>query len=1297
MSTDEDEKKAGLDDSSDDDCPNFSVYSAETMALAKNISEPNETGAQEQEKDESRVEEEREEDLVQLDDDEDEDVVEGLDESLAEVSESAAKGGSNKKCELELHDDSDWDELNNDKGPVVDNNVAKPVDGEAVMDLKDEQRQEETDQLNTESISEDEEAEMVVNDNNSRRSLTPCLDEKHPEVDVENDRCSVMETVQTGRKTEDLELISDDDMAEQNLSNKSTKRDHRQGTEADEFKRLSKTTKERNYRDKDRRSPSPKKRARSPEKKREAHSPLSRSRNRRKDLVRYDVRNVIEGRKQRPDKYGRDTTTQKRSRSKSRSSSLSSLSPDETRRSRSRSRRRRSRSRSRSRSLRRHHRRGGRGSKSPARRPRGRVSRSPATRKRRSLSRFTMSPSASRSPSPALHPHPTTVGRLESPERRAKHQSPSRIKNGRSEQRKKEERRALSPVVALSKRRRRRSRSMSSSSSPTKQQQPPHHKNQKSRYTEPDPLNKSWTPPLRTEDRLLEPAGNFKVVVKNSGASKKEKKAKRRKLDKKRETAERSGKKEKKKKSKQGGTKTSGPSKEVFHSGDNILVSVNFSSKRAAAPALVGSTDAAMNSAQTTIVTLPPSKDQIVTQKQRQEQRQLQREKALAEAARSSTSKSGAKSRRAVSPSTGRTTTLVVTKNRRHRKVDAKPVAIIDLDGSPFRVMTPSPKAVIVLSDSDGEAAGAERKNKKSKKAQPEGSDVKKSRQQEPPSILSHNSKVDAALSKRLAGASVAASAATVSGGDDVDNGGGTPPQPPPSLSSGDKLPNAMNSSSSSAAMMDNSGPKTPPEPTMKFSMSMRSKSSVLRTANPLHDAREEEEEEEEQQQTQQHQQQDQQMPQEKTNTNGTSEVPRTVIPQTEIDPLISTAQAATNIGDTSGLSTGQSSVAVNSVDQSSSANSIAASSANNSGTGSSNKIGPNTPPEPAPTSPDAYDPFEPTKSNSVSPVQDMDLSSSKNVDQRGSSGTGAPVKIVNSPRHKDLRSLDEHKGKIPVSDLVMKLLNSTAGHHHHVHHLSGSNSDMGMVGSLSPPPPPPPYLEKSLERGAESQGAKGITILSNVVIQSGKGVDTGAQASGKSLKHVAAYSTMNSTTTSYSIMKQMQTEAKRMLYSKHKATPPSIVTTATATTCTPTLTQAMLKKHNAECTLMDIAAESPYSPGSSDFDDLFEPPMETTRIPSLPAPSPMKGGSGAVAGKNQAELFDSIFGSHSPPTTGGQKAWTPSKARKQQQQQQSGRGHSSTPRRSSHNRSESRKSERVRSKGLITYFLEPFRAQRHR
>lgn len=40
---------------------------------------------------------------------------------------------------------------------------------------------------------------------------------------------------------------------------------------------------------------------------------------------------------------------------------------------------------------------------------------------------------------------------------------------------------------------------------------------------------------------------------------------------------------------------------------------------------------------------------------------------------------------------------------RKHKKITAKPVAIIDLDRSPFKEITPSPKAVIVLSDSDHE------------------------------------------------------------------------------------------------------------------------------------------------------------------------------------------------------------------------------------------------------------------------------------------------------------------------------------------------------------------------------------------------------------------------------------------------------------------------------------------------------------------------------------------------------------------------------------------------------------------
>lgn len=825
-------------------------------------------------------------------------------------------------------------------------------------------------------------------------------------------------------------------------------------------------------------------------------------------------------------------------------------------------------------------------------------------RKRRSLSRFTMSPSLSRSPSPA----PRNNNRAGRSPLGRRHGGASPInrpgRNGKGEE---ADRKKDPEKDTLHTRRRRRSRDASLTSS-SHSVSPGRRKEKTGRFT--DDLEKSWTPPLRAEDHPLVVGDNFKVVVKNSVPSKekkekrdKKRRRKEREEEKRREADREREKRREKKKSKKDGK--GGPSKEVFASGDNILVSVNFSSKRAAEEKAAGGSNGSgggnSKPPQTTIVTLPPSKDQIVTQKQR-------REKAAAAAAadkaqvvevRSKSGASSGKSRRGQEKET-----LVVTKNRRHRKVDAKPVAIIDLDGSPFRVMTPSPKAVIVLSDSDGEGGGGGEGRKKRKKHVEE---------------------------KQPRNERVSATASAPAGREDRECGG-VKKRPTPVVV-GDPI--RLNSDDDDEVMEidrelerglrerreavpeeenSNSGPKTPPlPPTMKFSMAMRSKGNLLRTVNPLHDAREAEEEEQEEQQQQRRKEQEEK--QKKANEeNGSGGGGGELM---EVSSDKEKALDSNSVG-----------VLVGDQQQQQQQGSGVNNSSNNN---NNNKIGPNTPPEPAPTSPDAYDPFEPTKSNSVSPAQDDD-----------SNGEADSVKSKEEQPSQQQLPMMQHKKKIP--DLVMKLLNSTAGHHPGLHHGHHTGSSGEMIGSLSPPPPPPPYLEKSLERGGLETHSKGIQILSNVVIQQGKGVDgQGVSSSGgvggKSLKNTAAFSTMNSTTTSYSIMKQMQTDAKRMLYAKQKAAPPS-VTTSTDTTCTPTLTQAMLKKHNAECKMMDIAAESPYSPGSGDFEDLFEPPSQSERVSGGGGPSPMK-----APTKNQAELFDNLFGSHSPPTMGTK--WTPTKARK--------------------------------------------------
>lgn len=167
----------------------------------------------------------------------------------------------------------------------------------------------------------------------------------------------------------------------------------------------------------------------------------------------------------------------------------------------------------------------------------------------------------------------------------------------------------------------------------------------------------SWTPPIGSR-----PTENLTVILKNKDTSKR-KREKKKKAEKRRRDSSPSTRKEKRK---QRNENTPQPSKEVFASGDNILVSVSFNKDKPHSPAQ-----------QTTIVTLPPSKDQIVSKKQSERD-------------------GGAKRAR-------RNTHDTKAGPRKHKKIDIKPVAIIDLDNSPFKEMTPSPKAVIVLSDSENE------------------------------------------------------------------------------------------------------------------------------------------------------------------------------------------------------------------------------------------------------------------------------------------------------------------------------------------------------------------------------------------------------------------------------------------------------------------------------------------------------------------------------------------------------------------------------------------------------------------
>ncbi|XP_028155148.2 PHD and RING finger domain-containing protein 1 [Diabrotica virgifera virgifera] len=353
------------------------------------------------------------------------------------------------------------------------------------------------------------------------------------------------------------------------------------------FKRLSKSSKGRNYRDKEKRPSDSRNRSRTPDRE---YNKKEKRREKRKELERYNVRAIIAD-KPRPliakDQFGRDIrNTPSRSRSRSytpppRSASRPVRSPSKTiRRSPSRSRRslskRKSPSKERSRKTRkaRSYRSGSR-SRSPGKK---RDAQKPKKRKR-STSRF----------------------RKRKPDGRSKKRRPGS----------RNRRRSRTPV------RRARERV---DWTPMSQ---PH-------------ASPSWTPPRLMENpQILR--NDLTVTVNNAAKKKKDKRKKdRRNRGDTLESRQRKRRHERE--------RTPPPSKEVFASGDNILVSVSFNNEN--------------------------ERRDVTTRDKRN-------------------NVEGAKKR----------------KKKRTRKdlTGVKPIAIIDLAKSPFRELTPSPKQVIILTDSDND------------------------------------------------------------------------------------------------------------------------------------------------------------------------------------------------------------------------------------------------------------------------------------------------------------------------------------------------------------------------------------------------------------------------------------------------------------------------------------------------------------------------------------------------------------------------------------------------------------------
>lgn len=253
-----------------------------------------------------------------------------------------------------------------------------------------------------------------------------------------------------------------------------------------------------------------------------------------------------------------------------------------------------------------------------------------------------------------------------------------------------------------------------------------------------DPAGESWTPPI------AQAGENLRITLANR--EKKRRREKKKKSDKHRSEQRKEKKRQRTNDASLMVASTSiRPSKEVFASGDNILVSVSFNKEKEKT-----------TQQQTTIVTLPASKDQIQSKKQTERNKKSNKDP-----------------------------------NRKRKKLNVKPVAIIDLDNSPFKEMTPSPRAVIILSDSENEREGNKENSNQQRNAAGTGNDPNKTNSQP--------------IEEEERGVEVA--------------------QSPPASPTMDE-----NGSFELLAM----GPKTPPEPRIvKFALP---KAKVRTVVNPLHD-----------------------------------------------------------------------------------------------------------------------------------------------------------------------------------------------------------------------------------------------------------------------------------------------------------------------------------------------------------------------------------------------------------------------------------------------------------------------------
>lgn len=584
--------------------------------------------------------------------------------------------------------------------------------------------------------------------------------------------------------------------------------------------------------------------------------------------------------------------------------------------------------------------------------------------------------------------------------------------------------------------------------------------------------NSSWTPPLGT------PKGGH--YNNDGGLTPKKTKRKRDKSKKKRKQHQLEKPRKEKKRKRRTQTPEPLPSKEVFASGNNILVSVSFNKE-----SNTNNASATLSSQQQSVVTIPPGREDLLSNRMT-----------------SMTSMASMASNSNICSAVG----AVKKTKRKRKKLEAKPVAIIDLERSPFQVHQ-EPADVIVLTDSEDATEPLSSRRERERDRDHE--------------LMRENGQREKT----------------------------------PQVGSLDAI-----METSYENMTQSTGPKTPPEPPLvKFNLPTKKIQHKVRN-NPLHE---------------------------------------------DVDDINSADELEASCSMAPAEQTPQHGHASHDGGQ---------------------KIGPNTPPESGPCSPDAYDPFEPTKSPSLSP-RSPTLTPSQNLDQQtvsmpasGAIGPGSGDKGESDGAHvtgSNASTNTQAQGNAlnPV-DLVMALMNKP--------NQSGSIQQESEVSSAQ-------YISSSslslsLGVGSSTGGGGGgagggdnhdktadgktITVLSNVLLTSSSVVS--------SSQHIPSISS--------------PTPPSKKLTPLPKAGG-SVASSSSGVGNIPTTSSGIggtrngsgLGNAGGSSNALDdsfsMEIESPYSPGSADYEDLFEPP--------IPLEASRRAKGGATGGK--VEIFDNLFGSSSP------------------------------------------------------------------